>query len=512
MKKNPPIPFNISGRGKIEITIILMGGNIMPSLGSTARIVYNNSNQPIELFKNVQSQSRTLEVVGSNNDSVKSENNGAGKSEKLFEDNFLNLKEFLTPESDFIKKAKHKSLDDILLMMQANQWDNIISLYYPVDEKNPELVVSGADLPIREKVAFALGQLQRFDEAIAELETCIKREPENFYTRSSLGYIAYNSLFALKNREIMLTPQVKAQRIALAHTNFVKAQQLKPDGVTCFYREGMLYTQIENKPDPAIPLFSKACLNWEKLTGDQRLERHQEKKNYIKSLYRLASLILEKGDAKGALARITICIAEDEKRNYLSPSFKYFALGKVYFQLGSHEKAKDALVFAMKSGTSGGQPDQFVVELLARTLLTLGDSQKALELLNSIPEKMRRPYFRWTESDVFCSLHRFKEAEQTLRTAVERDMMSKHKTLIRLVKIHYMQRDFETAEKAAAQAVQFFRQQWNNPYNEGLFWQALATFRMGRRKEAETLAMELQKNCPHYSKLGTLLATIRSDG
>ncbi|MBF0412083.1 MAG: hypothetical protein HQK70_05150 [Desulfamplus sp.] len=479
----------------------------MPSLGSTARIINNsNSNQPIELFTIGQSKVSTdvkLKIVSRETPNTISENKAAP-----FEDQFLNLKEFLTPESDFIKKAKHKSLDDILLMMQANQWDNIISLYYPVDEKNPELVVSGADLPIREKVAFALGQLQRFDEAIAELETCIKREPENFYTRSSLGYIAYNSLFALKNREIMLTPQVKAQRIALAHTNFAKARQLKPDNVTCFYREGMLYTQIENKPDPAIPLFSKACLNWEKLTGDQRLERHQEKKNYIKSLYRLASLILEKGDAKGALARITICIAEDEKRNYLSPSFKYFALGKVYFQLGSHEKAKDALVFAMKSGTSG-QPDQFVVELLARTLLALGESEKALELLRTVPEKMKRPYFRWTESDVLCSLHCFKEAEQTLRVALERDMMSKHKTLIRLVKIHYMQRDFERAEKAAAQAVQFFRQQWNNPYNEGLFWQSLATFRMGRRKEAETLAMELQKNCPHYSKLGALLATIK---
>jgi len=501
----------------------------MPSLGSTARIIYN-SNAPKEsgagiIAKSTSSSALSASSVATKTSMVKLDDLkrqpvdifskatavGTEKNADLFEDQFLNLKEFLTPESDFIKKAKHKSLDDILLMMQANQWDNIISLYYPVDEKNPELVASGADLPIREKVAFALGQLQRFDEAIAELEICIKREPENFYTRSSLGYTAYNSLFALKNREIMLTPQVKAQRIALAHANFVKAQQLKPDTVTCFYRQGMLFTQIENKPDPAIPLFSKACLNWEKLTPDQRLERHQEKKNYIKSLYRLASLILEKGDTKGALARITTCIEEDGRRNYLAPSFKYFALGKVYFQLGSYEKAKDALVFAMKSSTSG-QPDQFVVELLGRTLLALGDSEKALELLKTVSEKMKRPYFRWTESDVFCSLHRFKEAEQTLRVAVERDMMSKHKTLIRLVKIHYMQRNFGQAEKAAAQAVQFFRQQWNNPYNEGLFWQSLATFRMGRAKEAESLAMELQKNCPHYSKLGTLLATIRSEG
>ncbi|MBF0230055.1 MAG: hypothetical protein HQK63_10810 [Desulfamplus sp.] len=93
----------------------------------------------------------------------------------------------------------------------------------------------------------------------------------------------------------------------------------------------MLFTQIENKPEPAIPLFSKACLNWEKLNEKEQLEHHQEKKNYIKSLYRLANVILEKGDVKGALARITSCIAKDEKRNYISVPFKYFALGKGLF-------------------------------------------------------------------------------------------------------------------------------------------------------------------------------------
>ena len=51
-----------------------------------------------------------------------------------------------------------------------------------VDEKNPELAASGTDLSIREKVAFALGQVKRFDEAVKELETCIAREPENFYS------------------------------------------------------------------------------------------------------------------------------------------------------------------------------------------------------------------------------------------------------------------------------------------------------------------------------------------
>ncbi|MBF0211921.1 MAG: hypothetical protein HQK68_13670, partial [Desulfamplus sp.] len=388
------------------------------------------------------------------------------------------------------------------------QWDNIISLYYPVDQKCPELAASGVDLPIREKVAFALGQLQRFDDAISELEICIAREPDNFHTRSSLAYIAYNSLFALKNREIMLTPKLKAQRVALAHTNFSKAQKLKPDNVTCFYREAMLFSQIENKPEPAIPLFSKACLNWENLTDDERLERHQEKKNYIKSLYRLGNLILEKGDTKGALARLTKCIEEDNKRNHIEPNFKYFALAKVYFKVEDYQKAKDALVFAMSCGNSK-KPDYFVVELLGRTLLALNEPQKALEALRVIPENMRFPYFRWTEADVLCSLNRFKEAEQALVAALERDKLSKHKTLIRLAKLFYLQRDFEQAEKAAAASVQFFSNNWSKAYNEGLFWQALSAFKMGNANRAENIAMELKRCYPNYPKLGMLLATIR---
>jgi len=89
-------------------------------------------------------------------------------------------------------------------------------------------------------------------------------------------------------------------------------------------------------------------------------------------------------------------------------------------------------------------------------------------------------------------------------------MRSKHKTLIRLTKICYLQRDFENAERYAAESVRFFLQQWGNPYSEGLFWQSLASFRMGRLKEAEELALELQQNFANYSKLGMLLATIRN--
>ena len=433
----------------------------------------------------------------------------SGESRELFQDQFLTLNELITPTSDLMKKAQKKNFADILEMVRNNQWENIIALYHPMDDKSPDLVMSGTDLPIREKVAFALGQLNRFDEAITELKICIQREPDNFYTRSSLGYTAYNSLFALKNREIMLTPEGKAKRIALAHANFEKARQLRPDGVTCCYRQGMLYSKIENKPDQSLPLFRQACENWESLSDEQRKERHQEKKNYIKSLYRLGSLLLTNGDGVNALQRITTCIELDQKCSYLSLAFKYFALGKIHFHLGNLQKAEDALVFAHKS--SKGSSDDFVVELLARTLLARKQGTRAMEVIKTIPAHFRRPYFRWTEADILCSLHHFKDAEQALKSSLEKDMLSKHKTLMRLSKIYYLQRVFSKAAACAAEAVKFFQRKWGNPYSEGLFWQSLACLRMGKREEAERLALELQDNFSAYPKLDMLLTAVRNE-
>lgn len=482
----------------------------MASLGSTARIITtpksSKENSPVSRAGMIRANS--LAEAAPKPFRPDLQGSESREAPQLFQDQFLTLDELVTPKSDLMKKARQRSFDDILEMMRDNQWDNIIALYHPMDEKAPDLVMSGMDLPIREKLAFALGQLQRFDEAIEQLEICIKREPDNFYTRSSLGYTAYNSLFAFKNREILLTPAVKAERIALAHANFEKARQLRPDGVTCFYRQGMLYSQIENKPDLALPLFRTACANWEGLTHEEREERHQEKKNYIKSLYRLASLVLKNGDGATALEHITTCIDLDGKRNHISLTFKYFALGKIHFHLGNHDKAKDALIFALKAGK--GRPDDFVVELLARTLLALGESRKALEVMDKIPQNFRRPYFRWTEADVLCALHRFQDAELVLKSSMEKDMRSRHKTLMRLTRIYYLQHKFSKAAESAAEAVKFFRMQWNNPYSEGLFWQSLACFRMGNNKEAERLALELQENCSSYPKLDLLLTEIKN--
>ncbi|MFO7885249.1 MAG: tetratricopeptide repeat protein [Desulfobacteraceae bacterium] len=435
--------------------------------------------------------------------------NHLANREDLFSDQFLSLDELVSPKSEAVKQSSKKIKDDIAELTQNKKWEDIISLYHPVEEKMPDLVKAGQEGFIRQKIAFAMGQLKRFDDAIKELLTCVKTDPDNFYVRTSLAYTAYDSLYCAKNREIFLAGEEKAKRIELAHTHFRKAQEIRPDGVTNFYRQAMLFSQIENKANNALPLFQKACHNWETLDDEEKSRRHQEKKNYIKSLYRLGSLLLKNGDSTGALERVNACLAQDEKTNYVSLPFKYFALGKVQFNLGDYEKARDALLFANQSGSK--QKYDFIVELLARTYLALGKTDKALNIIETIPERMRRPYFRWTEADAFCALQKFDRAVQVLKQSMERDGRSKHKSLIRLVKIAYLQRDFKGALEYAAEASAFFQEKWNNPYSEGMFWQALAAFRLGDHPRAEQLARELQQNCMFYPKLDRLLAMIETE-
>ena len=385
-------------------------------------------------------------------------------------------------------------------LIKENRWEDVLAIYHPVSEKQPELIQNDLDAKVRAKVAFALGHLNRFDDAIGELSICTKKDPENFHFYSSLAYTAYNSIFAAINREIFLSGKARSDRINLAHASFRRAQELKPDGVTNYYRQGMLYKKIEGKNEKSIPLFETAVANWDRLTGDEKKARHQERKNYVKALYQLASGLLAVGSSRKAQVLIKRCISEDKESHYLGMPFKYFALGKVCFQMNRFKEARDALHFAMNVGTN--QTIDFVYELLARTYLALGLPEKALEIIELFPEMKRRPYYRWTESDVYCALKDFQRAKAALAKARERDNLSKHKTIVRMAKIEYVEGHFVDAMHLAEAADRFFREKWGNLFYEGVFLQALCAYRLGRRNEALELANENQGPQPILPKAG----------
>ena len=426
----------------------------------------------------------------------------------LFEDEFFSENTLVTVKKDVAARQEKRIYADIEEMIRQCRWEDALSLYYPVEEKVPELPEQKMAYRVREKMAFVLGQVKRFDEAISELKICVEADPENFYVRSSLAYTAYNSLYAAKNREIMMPGHLKAERIQMAHENFEKACEIRPKDVTCAYRNGMLYKQIENKIDRAGPFFEKAVANWEQLSAEDKEKRHQQRKNYIKALYQLAACRLEAGDLHRAMALIKQCLSEDEKSGHLSLVFKYFALGKILFNAGSFPEARDALLFAVKSGQADRQPIDFAYELLARNYLAMAYPERAREMIKMIPENKRRPYVRWTEADVHCALEQYDQARLVLKKSLDRDSRSKHKTLIKLARLEYGMADFEAVAAYADQADRFFREKWGNPCLDGLFWGAAAALRNGRKDRAVELTEELRAHAANYPKLKQLQRVI----
>ena len=424
------------------------------------------------------------------------------------EDEFLQAEDLLQFKLEAVERAQTRILSEIEASIVEKKWEDAIALWYPVNEKLPELTAKGLDVPVRAKMAFVLGQVKRFDEAIKELDICIEVQPEIFLHHHSLAYTAYSSLWAAKNREIFLAGKERNNRIQKAHTHFQAARAIRPNGVTNAYREGMLYKEIESKTKKSLPLFLKAIKNWESLESDEKEARHQERKNYIKSLYQAASVLLKEGNAGKALAVIQRCLKEDEASNHIGLVFKYFALGKVQYHLNRYAEARDALLFAVQCGS--GQPIDFVNELLARTYLAMDSCEKAQDSLGKIPEKRRRPYICWTESDILLAKGEYARAADVLKRSAQHDRRSKHKSLIRLAKIEYFLKNFQKTRLCAEEALRFYRENWDNVYTDALFWQALGAYRSGASDVARRAADELKDANPQYPKLNVLIAKLNT--
>lgn len=424
----------------------------------------------------------------------------------LVDDEFLRFDDFKQGHSDMIHHRSRGIISELEACIRENRWEDIVALCHPMPEKHPDVIDTPFECGIRSRLAFAFSQLKRFDDALAELNVCTQKEPENFLHHSSLAYTAYNSLYAAKNREIFLAGPLKSERIETAHRHFRKAQLLRPDGITNFYREGMLFKQIEGKTHQALPLFQTAVSNWEALDANAQKERHQERKNYIKALYQLASALLDRGNARQSLAVIQKCLKEDEATNHLTLVFKYFALGKVHFHLRQLSEARDALMFA--ANCANEMTADFIYELLARVYLEMDNPAKALEAIDKIPQKLRRPYVRWTEADIYCAMKQFDRARSILIHCQERDKRGRHKALIRLVRIEYLHGKYQKAFEYAEKALKFFQENWGKPLDDGLFWMAACQLRMGNVDGARDLARELERYYARHSKLSKLFRAI----
>ena len=70
-------------------------------------------------------------------------------------------------------------LAEIRELQTENRWDDIIALFYPVEEKLPELVESGMDNEVRLKLGFTLCRTGRHSDSITCLTPVVQDDPDN---------------------------------------------------------------------------------------------------------------------------------------------------------------------------------------------------------------------------------------------------------------------------------------------------------------------------------------------
>lgn len=419
------------------------------------------------------------------------------------------------PEEDFItgliedgispselQRDLGRFINEVTALKRENRWNDIIELCHPLEEKLPHLAATESADILQSEVVFALCQLNRYDDAIDLALKLAKIAPDVFHSHSRLAFVCYKSLLDDKNRKILLTREIRKKRLELAHRSFARAEELRPDSVTVFYRHGMLFKTVQQKPDRALPLFKRAVENWESFDDETQKKRHQERKNYVKALYQTALCYLETGQLASAITSIERCINENASTQYISSVNVYYTLGKILFEARFAERAIQALERAVVEADP--EHHDYVFELLARALLAEKKETLALEMISRIPKKSRRPYVLWTQADILVALGQIDQARHVLLRATERDRLGQHKAWIRLTRLELKNSALDKALEYAERADEFFYKTYGKPYHEALFWKAVIFIKMGKRAEAEKAVEELYHFNPLYPHLRKL--------
>jgi len=398
----------------------------------------------------------------------------------------------LSGQVEAASSQKARLLAEIRELEREKRWKDILSLAYPLEEKYPLLTDMEMDLEIRRRLGFALVRCSMHHKALKLLISVASRMEEDFLANYSVGYAAYDALYLHKNRQLSLSQKEKQALLDQAHSYFGKCARLRPDAVNAFYRRAMLYKELQDKTRKAIPLFERAIRNWDGLDQDEKEKRHQERPKFVRSLYHLASCFVRLSLPSRSLVLLERLMREDEATGFISPVFKHFAMGKTLYRLGRYKDALDHLRTAA-AASEGGRPPDYVIELSAGCLLMMNQPEKALLEVDRISLKYMRPYVRWRRADILVALDRKLEALSTLEGALDRDGISRHKTLLRIARIRYSLGEYENGLSAARKAAVFYRQRYGNELLEASFLEAVCKLGMGQCHQARVLLEDLQR-------------------
>lgn len=100
--------------------------------------------------------------------------------------------------------------------------------------------------------------------------------------------------------------------------------------------------------------------------------------------------------------------------------------------------------------------------------------------------------------------------DDAVKESAERDRRSRHRSLIRLARIYFKQKNYQKSLEQAKQANDFHMETYTTPDPDGLFWEAASYLLMNRVQDARETAGKLEDFQPDYPYLVKLREKIEN--
>lgn len=345
--------------------------------------------------------------------------------------------------------------------------------------------VSGPWLALADDVALALGQRQRFPEAIRLLEKTWAAEPTH-RRAAALAYLHYSALMQ-RGRD---RPQAREPLREGFRRWIGEALRLRPGSVKDLYRLGVFEAQVESQRDKvALRAFLGAIRSYHEMPAEERERRHDLRKYYVKSLYAGGRSALRLRNT-GLARRLSFeCIRADRDGRYVDPVHSLGLAGKVCLANGELDHAERAFRLALDA--RGPARRDYLYGFLAETCRRRGALEDACRWIEAHVRPERRSAWLWRLlGDIRRDRADLDGALSAYESALRRDRSGRHLTLTRIGDIHRSRQRWKQAERAYRQALEFRRRRYLSDHREAL--EGLDAVLGARGKEAERSEVRAQ--------------------
>lgn len=360
-----------------------------------------------------------------------------------------------------VDPARRSRLREARALRERKDWEALAAL---AAELPAEL--DGDSAALADEVAFALGQLRRFDAGIELLERAWR--VEGTYRRASaLAYLHYSASMELRvpararERGAGLQPARERHREGF-RAWIAEALRLGGGSVKDLYRLGIFEAQVESLHDKvALRAFLAALRAYSNLDDATRERRHDLRKYFVRSLYAGARSALRLGQVKLARKLCFSCIREDGERDHVERVHKLGLAAKICVTSGELDAAERAVRQALDA--PGPPRREHLHLLMAEILRRRGQLDAAVAWIDRSVRPHHRSAAAWRAlGDLHVERADDAAAERAFRSCLERDRLGRHLTLVRIGDLARRRGDLRAATTAYQKALQFRRRRYSS--------------------------------------------------